>query len=475
MSNIIYWFRNNLRLHDNESLLKAHQKGRVIPVYVIDDTFFETTSLGFQRMGVHRAKFLLESLAALKANLQSVGSDLIIMTGKPEEKIVEIAVKYRATHVIGSKAATQEETKCESAISIQLKPHNIDFELSWDSTLYHARDLPFQIHYLPAVFTEFRKKIEQNSKVRPTLETVRQLPSVADIPSEELPTLETLGYEKPQNDPRSAFLLKGGETEALTHLNRYVWEKELPKTYKETRNGLLGQDYSSKLSAYLSLGCLSPRKIYEEIRAFEEKVIENQSTYWLIFELLWRDYFYFIALKYGVRIFKRCGIKHDMEKQWKADKEGFEKWKNGETGVPFVDANMRELKATGFMSNRGRQNVSSFLAKELGIEWWWGAMYFEHQLIDYDVCNNWGNWNYVAGIGTDPREDRYFNILKQASQYDPTGEYTKQWLPELKNVPLEKLQTPHLLTSEEQQTYGVTLGKEYPTPIFDTTKWMKKS
>ncbi len=119
-----------------------------------------------------------------------------------------------------------------------------------------------------------------------------------------------------------------------------------------------------------------------------------------------------------------------MLHEWKHDKAKFEAWINGKTGVPFIDANMKELQLTGFMSNRGRQNVASFLTKDLGIDWTWGATYFESQLIDYDVCNNWGNWNYVAGVGNDPREDHYFNIETQVEKYDKNGDYVKLWLSE---------------------------------------------
>jgi deoxyribodipyrimidine photo-lyase len=160
-------------------------------------------------------------------------------------------------------------------------------------------------------------------------------------------------------------------------------------------------------------------------------------------------------------------------KSWKHDKVNFDKWVKGETGVPFIDANMRELQQTGFMSNRGRQNVASFLTKDLGIDWTWGAAYFESQLIDYDVCSNWGNWNYLAGVGNDPREDRYFNIGRQADMYDKQGEYVKLWLPELAKVPAEKVHFVGLLSNEEQNKYGVTLGKDYPKPIVNVNKWIK--
>ncbi len=253
-------------------------------------------------------------------------------------------------------------------------------------------------------------------------------------------------------------------------MEEYFWQKDLLEVYKETRNEMLGLDYSSKFSLWLANGCISPRYIYEQVKKYEAERTQNDSTYWLIFELFWRDYFRFVALKYGNKIFFEKGIQGKTV-VWKQHKSIFEKWRLGETGVPLIDANMKELLETGFMSNRGRQNVASFLVKDLQIDWRWGAAWFESQLIDYDVCSNWGNWLYVAGIGNDPRENRYCNIIKQAHNYDPKGEYVKFWLPVLADVPAEKVHSVALLTQEEQRKYQVTIGVDYPKAIVDVRKW----
>ncbi|WP_337043272.1 DASH family cryptochrome [Emticicia sp. 17c] len=429
MQNIIFWFRNDLRLHDNEAFVQAANAGNVIPVYIFDERYFEKNFLGFKRTGEFRTKFLLEAVEDLRNSLRARGSDLVIRVGKSEDILAKMAEDCQAAALYASKEVTQDETTIEALLSKKLKPNNIDIDLIWAATLFHARDLPFQINFLPPVFTDFRKKIEQTLKVRKTFETPDKLPPIGNIDTGNLPTFADLGFDStPVFDPRSVLDFKGGETEGLKHLNEYIWQKDLLKTYKETRNGLIGADYSSKLSPWLSLGCLSPRTIYEEVKRYESEVIANDSTYWLIFELLWRDYFHFTALKSGTRMFKASGIKNDLNKQWLRDRTIFEKWVKGETGVPFVDANMREIALTGFMSNRGRQNVASYLAHDLGIDWTWGAAYFESILIDYDVCNNWGNWNYVAGVGNDPRENRVFNIERQASIYDPEQAYINLWL-----------------------------------------------
>jgi deoxyribodipyrimidine photo-lyase len=226
---------------------------------------------------------------------------------------------------------------------------------------------------------------------------------------------------------------------------------------------LIGADYPSKFSAALSFGCISPRKVYWEIKKYEEERIENDSTYWLYFELLWRDYFRFMFKKYGNAMFREDGIRKVKRTNIAVNEdELFEKWKDGKTGVPFIDANMLELKHTGFMSNRGRQNVASFLINDLHVTWTKGAAYFEEMLIDYNPASNWGNWSYLAGVGNDPREERYFNVVKQAYDYDSKAEYVKLWIPILENLPNNLIHQPYIMNEELQKKYNFILGKDYP-------------
>ena len=172
-------------------------------------------------------------------------------------------------------------------------------------------------------------------------------------------------------------------------------------------------------------GSLSSRMIYEKVKEYEDVIEQNESTYWLIFELIWRDFFKFIALKHGDKIFHANGILN-LSYGKKSSAKAFELWISGKTEEPFVNANMIELAKTGFMSNRGRQNVASFWAKNWQQDWRIAAAYFESLLIDYDVHSNYGNWLYVAGVGNDPR-DRQFNVKRQATMYDPNGEYQDLW------------------------------------------------
>ncbi|MEH0158293.1 DASH family cryptochrome [Limibacter armeniacum] len=424
---IIYWFRNDLRIHDQPILSQLPSGTALLPVFCFDPRWFRMTKLGFPKTDTFRASFLIESVANLKESLIKLGSDLLITIGKPEDVIPKLAEKFEADIVFAQQEHTHEEENVEKKLSEKLP---IPLALHEGLTLYHPDDVPFDIEKLPNIYTNFRKRIEKYAQVRECYPLPNMLPCFpASIEVGTLPTLSDFDLEVKYTDKRSVLQFEGGENSALERLEYYIWNKQLIKNYKNTRNGLLGDEYSSKLSAWLANGSISPRMIYWELQKYEEEKIKNESTYWLYFELLWRDYFRFAAMCYGCSIFQLGGIQGSFP-EFKNSKAAFEKWKNGMTGISFVDANMMELKLTGFMSNRGRQNVASYLCKDLKVDWRWGAMWFESQLIDYDVCSNWGNWNYVAGVGNDPREDRYFNVPGQAKKYDPDGSYVSYWLEE---------------------------------------------
>ncbi|HQW69852.1 MAG TPA: DASH family cryptochrome [Flavobacterium sp.] len=430
MKTAIVWFKTDLRLLDNETLVKAiAQNDAIVPVYCLDDSHFETNSFGFKKTGSFRAKFLLESLQDLNNQLQTLGSGLIVVQGKPEEEIPKIVKQYKAHKVYAKREVAYEEKQTEALVQSELWKLQCELLTFSTSTLYHAEDLPFSIKDIPDVFTSFRKKTEKDSRIRTAFDSPTAIVSPQLMPF-ELPTLTSLDLEEVKMDKRAAIQFKGGETLAIKRLNHYFFETHAIAKYKETRNELVGADYSSKFSAWLAMGCISPRYIYQELKKYETLHVENESTYWLVFELLWRDYFRFMMKKYQNKLFQKFGIQ-DKELHLKPVIQSIiNDWINGQTGVDFVDANMIELKETGFMSNRGRQNVASYLCNDLKLDWRYGASYFEQQLIDYDVCSNWGNWAYLAGVGNDPRGNRYFNIEKQASDYDKNKVYRKLWLKE---------------------------------------------
>ncbi len=428
MKKSIVWFKTDLRLHDNETLVEAiKHSDEVLPIYCIDAQHFKTTEFGFNKTGNFRAQFLLQALRDLDASLRKLGSGLLILRGNSKDEIAKIASQFEASKVYAKKEVAFEEIKTETEVEKELWKLNCTLETFSTSTLYHAADLPFTIKDIPDIFTNFRKKTEKEAVIRTIFCAPKHIKS-PPIGKLELPSLASLGLAEPCNDSRKALNFKGGETEGFRRLHYYFDQSKAISKYKETRNGLIGAAYSTKFSAWLAMGCLSPREIYYELKKYESINGANESTYWLVFELLWRDYFRFMMKKYRQKFFLQAGIKTGEENLNKVNYDTLKQWINGETGIDFVDANMLELKLTGFMSNRGRQNVASYFVNDLKQDWRYGAAYFEQQLIDYDANSNWGNWAYLAGVGNDPRGNRYFNIEKQAQDYDANKNYRNLWL-----------------------------------------------
>lgn len=429
MKTAIVWFKTDLRLEDNETLCKAiAQNDKIVPVYCFDSSHYKKLPNGFLKTGAFRAQFLLESLQNLDANLRALGSGLQLVFGNPEEELPKIAHEFRAYKVYAKREVTFEEKQTELKVQNALWKQKCELLTCSTSTLYHAEDLPFSIKDIPDVFTTFRKKTEHDATIRMPFPKPQQIQS-PEIPVLEMPNLSYFGLQKMKIDERAVLQFKGGETEGLNRIKHYFFESHAIANYKETRNEMVGANYSSKFSAWLALGCLSPRYIYQELKAYEKAHTANESTYWLVFELLWRDYFRFMMKKHQNKLF----LKNGFQKKpilFEKSEEKLHQWIDGKTGVAFVDANMLELKLTGFMSNRGRQNVASYLCNDLQLDWRLGASYFEQQLIDYDPCSNWGNWAYLAGVGNDPRGSRYFNIEKQASDYDKNKVFRHLWIRE---------------------------------------------
>lgn len=477
----ICFMRNDLRVHDNECLQWANRNAdHVIPLYCFDPKHYKGTyHFNFPKTGTHRAKFIVESVKDLRASLQKAGSHLVVRHEAPVSAIsclIELCKSAApVATVVFQKEVTKEETDVEGDIIGLCKKLNINVKTFWGSTLYHPEDIPFSAQGIPDTYTSFRKRVENISPIRSLVampECFKPLPPVKGNPG-EVPSLAELGLEEtPVADTRSAFNCPGGETSALARLNDYLWKTDAVAAYKETRNGLVGENYSTKFSPWLATGSLSPRMIYHSIKKYEKERTANQSTYWVVFELIWRDYFKFVCQKYGDRVFYQSGI---MGKRipWKKDMVLFRKWSQGQTGVPFVDANMRELLATGWMSNRGRQNVASFLVKDLGLDWRLGAEWFESLLLDHDVCSNYGNWNYAAGIGNDPRENRKFNMLKQAADYDADGVFVRLWVPELSKLKDGEVHAPWMLSTSKLQSADIELGSSYPRPVVVAPEWGK--
>ncbi len=424
MNNLV-WFTNNLRVDDNAALTEACKKqGKVMGIYCFDPRHFELNKYGFKKTERFRTKFLLESVRELSNNLLKKNISLLVYFDTPENVFKKVVSEHAIGAVFLQNEWTSEEVKVIESVK-KLVP-NVVFNTFYDQFLFHPNDIPYSnIQSLPQVFTVFRKECEKKVSVKNTL-------SIGALPLDNLventtsiPHITDLGFNAFQVHENSAFPFKGGENNALARIENYFFETQNVSQYKQTRNGLIGADYSSKLSAWLANGSVSAKTIYWNVKKYEENVEVNEDTYWLIFELIWRDYFKYISMKFGNKIFQLHGIL-DQKYEWKFNQKALQQWILGQTNEPFVNANMKELAQTGFMSNRGRQNVASYWAKEWKQDWRVAASYFESLLIDYDVHSNYGNWLYNAGVGNDPR-DRKFNIRKQAEMYDENGAYQRLW------------------------------------------------
>lgn len=421
MSRAIIWFRQDQRLSDNEAVHTAcREHAEVLPVLVVDPKQHPNCPIGVDRSGKFRRKFMVEGMNDLDQRLRSKGSALHVEMGEPSEVLATIAERWGAEAVYATRHHAWEEQQQEERVRAAL-PLRI-FETH---TLLHPDDLPFVLADLPNVFTTFRKKVEKEWVVRepfPAPEMIRS--PEAWLGSARL--AHALPYTSFDVDRRAVLDFRGGRTAALERLSHYCAFPARLGRYKATRNALLGADSSGKFSPWLASGAISAREVYRAVKEHEHSFGASEHTYWMVFELLWRDMFQFTAAKQGRALFQHSGSRNEeVDGTW--GKERFLAWCEGRTGQPFIDANMRELAATGWMSNRGRQNVASYLVHDLGLDRRMGAWWFEHLLLDYDPCSNWGNWQYVAGVGNGLSEGRRFDPVRQASMYDPEGAYVNKW------------------------------------------------
>lgn len=421
MSRAILWFRNDQRLADNAALIAAlAEHDEVLPVLIVDPRQVGASPFGFDRLGAFRAQFYREGYVELDSQLRSKGSALLVRRGEPAVVLKDLAEQWSARTVHTQKLYAWEEQRQEQEVGGIL-----DLQVHEANTLLREEDLPFTVDELPHVFTSFRTNVERRMPIQDVLPEPVRIPSPAAWVASARPD-HGLMHEAPFFDPRAAMRFHGGRAASLHRIAHYFGEAQHLGRYKQTRNGLLGADYSSKLSPWLATGAISAREVYRDVKRYEEQNGANESTYWLIFELLWRDFFQFTAAKHGRDLFLRAGLAQGPSKG-NNDQHRFVAWCEGRTGQPFIDANMRELLHTGWMSNRGRQNVASYLVHDLAIDWRMGAYWFERLLLDYDPCSNWGNWQYVAGVGNDPREGRRFDPERQVGLYDPGGTFRILW------------------------------------------------
>lgn len=432
----LYMFTNDLRINDNLLLHHAAQSVDELICVIVEPSLSQFSADFAQQLeyGSRRRDFITQSIANLATNLEGLEQKLILLS---QNRLEPNATIQTLSHAMASQNVTHffASAHCgyyERSLTNELlgKHPNLISSLSHHSTLFEQDKLPFELSKLPRSFTKFRMQVE-HINIDATETIISQLPPAPASLSDESEALT--------ESPLSSVYL-GGETAGLAHLKHY-FSQCYARSYKQTRNAFDGIENSTKFSPWLALGCVSPKTIYRHLKEFEAHHGANDSTYWIYFELLWREYFYWKGLSLGSSLF---GTNNESDNQNTSTTSNlcFAKWKSGNTNYPIVDACMRQLNATGYMSNRGRQLVASCLIYELGIDWRHGAAYFESQLIDYDVASNWGNWAYIAGAlnsqansqankkgnanHTQPKS-RHFDLVKQTEMYDPEHTFINKW------------------------------------------------
>ncbi|MBT8148251.1 MAG: DASH family cryptochrome [Gammaproteobacteria bacterium] len=423
----LYWVTRDLRLDDNIALSIAAQSESLLIACCVDPRWFSPIRYQLPSAGIHRWNFIQESLSDLNNSLLNLNQQLLVYYERPELKLVQLIRDHRIQRLVCCRQFGWDEIQILASIQKQLP--DLTIEQVDSTTVFDLQQLPFAPGEIPQTYSRFRRAVENLPVTSP-----RPAPDSLPPPVIEIPGSLTRPDWVPDAQA-TACPFRGGETEALQHLQQY-FSGNLPLHYKEVRNELAGWDNSSKMSPWLNNGCLSPRRLKTVLDNYEQTQQRNESTYWLWVELLWREYFQWLALQLGTRLFTLQGTAERRPLRC-FHPDRYQAWCNGNTPYPLVNACMRELATTGYLSNRGRQIAASCFINELQLDWRYGAAWFEHQLVDYDVAANWSNWQYIAGVGADPRGGRHFNLEKQTDIYDPRGNYRDLWTSSEDLLPLD--------------------------------------
>jgi deoxyribodipyrimidine photo-lyase len=407
---ILVWFRNDLRLHDNEMLVEAIAKSEnILPVYFFDPRHFDQAQV--TRSGFTRAKFLVESVVALRMAFRKLGGDILIIKGRPEACVAEVVERFEIAEVYHHREVAPAETQVSANVEDMLWKSQVNLKHFIGHTLYNKEDLPFPIKDIPDVFAQFKKKTERDAIVKPCIETPEHI-SFVEVPDwGVIPTVAELF----PNEDLSNFIGRedciGGEEAGLRHLNELL-AKGSAIYMKPASKISERQDCNSHLSAWLSLGCLSPRKVYWSVKYAEEQFGSNPNFNHLLLGLLWRDYYRFMFKKHGAGYLAESALKLELDAA--EDQElVFASWKMGKTGHSLIDGLMQELNETGFLPHGARILVATFLIHVLKINWMKGAAYFEEKLIDYTTSSNWGNWACIASGSKNIKSKHPFDVAAQ--------------------------------------------------------------
>ncbi|GLP96971.1 DASH family cryptochrome [Paraferrimonas sedimenticola] len=434
-------FHKELRLADNP-LLQDIGGERLLCWYHFDTRLLEANRYGLKAMGPVRLHFLLESLMDLDQQLAQLGQRLYISVGDIHTALERILQAFSASQLLQSRAVGWEEQQSQQRLLMGFE--RLEHNLHESFSLFEAADLPFELRELPDSFSKYRRLLEKHEvQPRAPLKAPSQLPPLPDNAS--FATVTAVGlmtlpafishYGDQLNAASEAVEFRGGERAGFTHLSGYFASRRACR-YKTTRNAIDDASASTRFSPWMAQGCVSSRMAADALAGYQKDFGVNDDNDWIYFELLWRDYFYWYALKWQRRLFRFRGI-HQKGPLTAFYPGRFQAWCQGSTPWPLVNAIMKQLNRTGFISNRARQIAASALVNELSCDWRYGAAYFQQQLIDHQVGANWGNWQYIAGVGADPRQGRHFNLEKQTAMFDPKGEYIARWQGDMGCQPLD--------------------------------------
>ncbi len=451
MSTGIVWFRHDLRMRDHPALRAAlTEHERVIPVFCFDDRLLH----GRHASGP-RTQFMLECLAELDSSLRSAGSGLVVRHGKPEDEIAELAAGVGAEAVHFTRDVSAFARRRGARVLRALRAGAIEVRahpgLNAVDDVREVRTLKGKPY---TVFSPFHRSW-LDSERRDVLRAPGELPPLpSSLAQGRLPSLETLGLSQEVSDPPP-----GGESHARRTLGRFL---DGPVRDYADNHDALGEDRTSRLSPYLHFGCVTPRQL-------EESLPRGKGPDAFRRQLCWRDFYHHVQAHFPRNARSEFQERYRGSIRWSHAQRPFEAWKDGRTGFPLVDAGMRQLRREGWMHNRARLVVGSFLTKDLGIDWRWGERWFMRMLVDGDQSNNNGNWQWIASVGTDPQPAfrRIYNPALHMERYDPEGTYVRRYVPELRDVPDEYLAEPWRMPEEVQLQAGCEIGADYPQPIVD--------
>ncbi|MEM7535641.1 MAG: deoxyribodipyrimidine photo-lyase [Chloroflexota bacterium] len=484
MSCAIWWIRRDLRLTDNQTLhaaidhATAHPDGHVIPLFILDPIFPKSPYFSLQRFG-----FLLEGLRILAQSLQARGSQLIVRSGRPQTVLSEFVQTANVTAIFAERDHSPYATARDQQIQAALSLHLTDgVSIRTPGTVLKNDGRPY------TVYTPYRRKWEATTHLtrHHILPAPQNIPTPETISSEPIPTDPTMSSE-------IAPLFPPGESAAKDRLGAYV---RIP-VQEHVRIPAQGQqqtyairDYAdsrdrpaiagtSSLSPYLRFGMISARlaavgamEAIQQAEVLGDATGRQSAETWLS-ELIWRDFY--ISILAAFPHVRQQSFRSAYDNiVWDNDADAFAAWCVGRTGYPFVDAAMRQLRQSGWMHNRARMVVASFLVKHLLIDWRWGERWFMQHLLDGDPAANNGGWQWTAGTGTDAAPYfRVFNPITQGKKFDPTGDYVRRWVPELQRVEKKYIHEPWKMSPLEQRTCQCVIGEQYPMPIVDH-KWARE-